>query len=715
MADYIELYKKYRPKRWEEVIGQKATVDSIRNAILSHTLPTGYLFSGTAGTGKALHKDTLIPTPTEFITMKELKVGDIVLGSNGKPCTVLRKYCPYDKNMYLVEFDNHENVKTSGGHLWEVLTRNDRLKLNKQNYDKVKTIISTEDMKDNLYVTKNKYKNYSIRKSLPIQYEEKELELHPYILGLWLGDGNSDRAWITKSDVDIESIKEYISNNLSEYSIVLANETKGNKSNFYKILKNGVSIRPLLAKLNLIKNKHIPNDYIYNSVNNRYELIRGLFDTDGTVEGTVKNNKNKGTKITFGQYGDDKKHIVDNVYLILSSLGFKVFYRTKQITTDVKGTKTYYIINFSVRDDITIFNLKRKQDRISLGEKIHDNYFINNITKIEDNPNDYFCIEVDSDNHLFLCTKSFIPTHNTTISLLLAKAVNCEHLDENGNPCNKCDTCKAIDNNSQLGFKYISMANDGSVNNVRRIMEDSFLAQPIKKKVFILDEVQNMSSEAQDSMLIGLEDTKQDTLFLCCTTNPEKIKDAILSRLQSRLLQEPTVKELAYNLFNIIKQEKANNSALISNLTEEQIKDFIAQSVKSANGSVRNSIRNLETLLSGGKISNSYNQKIIEVIRDRQIDALYLITPQMSSDGVNFAKALENLHRDFTDILRAKITNKPISYEETFSSKFCLIAIDEIGDTLKHIASKVIDSRILYEICVSKLIKYWEKLAKAGN
>ena len=87
----------------------------------------------------------------------------------------------------------------------------------------------------------------------------------------------------------------------------------------------------------------------------------------------------------------------------------------------------------------------------------------------------------------------------------------------------------------------------------------------------------------------------------------------------------------------------------------------------------------------------------------------------MSSDGVNFAKALENLHRDFTDILRAKITNKPISYGETFSSKFCLIAIDEIGDTLKHIASKVIDSRILYEICVSKLIKYWEKLAKAGN
>ena len=716
MADYIELYKKYRPKKWEEVIGQKATVDSIRNAILNNTLPTGYLFSGTAGTGKALHKDTLIPTPTGFITMGELKVGDIVLGSNGKPCIVLRKYCPHDKNMYVIDFDNHESVKTSGGHLWEVLTRNSRLKLNKNSYDTLKEVLSTEEMKDNVYVTKNKYKNYSIKKSLPVQYESKKLELHPYILGLWLGDGNSDRHWITKSEEDINAINEYLKNNLPNYSIKLVNETKGNKTNFYEILKDGKSIKPLLVKLNLIKNKHIPDDYIYNSISNRYNLIRGLFDTDGTVEGFLKSNKNKGTQITFGQYGDEKKHIVDNVYLILSSLGFKVFYRTKQVTTEVKGTKIFNYISFSVRNDVTIFNLKRKQDKVSLGQRVHDNYFITNITKIEDNPKDYFCIEVDSHNHLFLCTKSFIPTHNTTISLLLAKAVNCEHLDENGNPCNKCDSCKAIDDNSQLGFKYISMANDGSVDNIRRIMEDSFLSQPIKKKVFILDEVQNLSGAAQEAMLIGLEDTKQDTLFLCCTTNPEKIRPAILSRLQSRQLQEPNLKELAHNLLNIVKQEKQNNSTIIPpNLTEPQLKEYITQAVKSANGSVRNSVRNLETLLSGGKLGSSYNQKIIETIRDRQIDVIYLITPQMVSDGINFANALESLYKDFSEILQSKLTNQSVKYGETFTPKFCLIALEEIGNTLCQISSKVIDSRILYEICVAKLVKYWEKFNQKQN
>ena len=59
-----------------------------------------------------------------------------------------------------------------------------------------------------------------------------------------------------------------------------------------------------------------------------------------------------------------------------------------------------------------------------------------------------------------------------------------------------------------MGVKYITMAENGSADSIRKIMEESRLSQPIKKKVFILDETQNLSSAAQDAMLIGLEDKK---------------------------------------------------------------------------------------------------------------------------------------------------------------------------------------------------------------
>jgi hypothetical protein len=142
-----------------------------------------------------------------------------------------------------------------------------------------------------------------------IEYEEQLLGIDPYILGVWLGDGDSVRPGLTNIDIPIiEAWKNY--GESIGYNITTSN-TKERKTNVkigetpyiqnYYIVKpkgNGTNniFNDNLKKYNLIKNKHIPNEYLYNTIDNRLKLLAGLIDTDGslsrqTYEISQKNEK----------------------------------------------------------------------------------------------------------------------------------------------------------------------------------------------------------------------------------------------------------------------------------------------------------------------------------------------------------------------------------------------------------------------------------------
>ena len=287
----------------------------------------------------------------------------------------------------------------------------------------------------------------------------------------------------------------------------------------------------------------------------------------------------------------------------------------------------------------------------------------------------------------------------TTSAFILAKALNCEHIDENGNPCNKCETCKSIDEQTQIGIKYISMANNGSAEDVRKLMADARLSQPIKKQVFILDEVQNLSSAAQDAMLIGLESETIKTLFILCTTDPEKIKPAILSRVQQRTFSSIKTSELIKHLANIMKTE---------NLKGKFTKEQIIQAAQDANGSARNAIRNLELLMSDGVIRNSHAFDLCKAIIDGESVEVYKISNLISEEGQNYTKTTEELYKMFSKMLQIK-SNIEIedlklnSLSENTTGNFVLKALKELGDTLTYISNKAVEPRILMEIACTKL------------
>ena len=302
-------------------------------------------------------------------------------------------------------------------------------------------------------------------------------------------------------------------------------------------------------------------------------------------------------------------------------------------------------------------------------------------------------------------------TGKTTLALIVAKALNCENRRDDGHPCNECSTCKAIDNNSLLGIKYITMAENGSAESVRKIMEESRLSQPIKKKVFILDETQNLSSAAQDAMLIGLEDKKQKTLFIFCSTDPQKIKPAVMSRVQTRKLREPSIQELYHHLLSIVKQEP---EILQKFKSKEFSKESLIQCALMANGSVRNAIGNLESLISSGSIPTEYSTKVLEAIVTGNPLNVYTITNQMSQEGVDFNKTAEQIYKSLVDLFRnlngIELENSSlIDISTKLNIKTVPIMIDIISKTLLQVKNKVIDYKILYEVGFIKMLMAYKK------
>lgn len=218
-------------------------------------------------------------------------------------------------------------------------------------YEKAKTFLKRElprrsgcDKKgDIVKISINEYMKLSnnIRRyykgfSSGINFEENKIYINPYILGYWLGDGHSSGSGITTAEPEIvERFKKF-----TEKNNLLFKKIK-NSDYDYRVtsgLKNGPSNRNpfmnVLRKYNLINNKHIPDDYKFNSRENRLKLLAGLIDSDGYKQRNCYDFTLKSEKL------------VDDIIFVARSLGFKAFKKEcqKTCTNSSRGrvTGTYY-------------------------------------------------------------------------------------------------------------------------------------------------------------------------------------------------------------------------------------------------------------------------------------------------------------------------------------------------------------------------------------
>ena len=137
---------------------------------------------------------------------------------------------------------------------------------------------------------------------------------------------------------------------------------------------------------------------------------------------------------------------------------------------------------------------------------------------------------------------------------ILAKAVNCEHLEE-GNPCNSCEICREINAGASLDVYEIDAASNRGIEEIRALKESvRTLPAACRKKVYIIDEVHMLTKEAFNALLKTLEEPPSHVLFILATTEPEKIPLTILSRCQRYEFHRISVEDIKQHLLYIAKE-----------------------------------------------------------------------------------------------------------------------------------------------------------------
>ena len=144
----------------------------------------------------------------------------------------------------------------------------------------------------------------------------------------------------------------------------------------------------------------------------------------------------------------------------------------------------------------------------------------------------------------------------TTCARILAKALNCEHLTENFEPCNSCKSCKDFNNNASMNIYELDAASNSGVEDMRSLVEQVRIPpQGGKYKIYIIDEVHMLSTNAFNAFLKTLEEPPSHAIFILATTEKHKIIPTILSRCQIFDFRRITVEDIIHHLEFVAKSE----------------------------------------------------------------------------------------------------------------------------------------------------------------
>ena len=385
--------------------GHKAPFDFIADLFFERVKNVLGFASRTAG--KALAVDTPILTTSGWSTMGEIEVGDYVFGPDGKPTRVYTTSgVQENRNCFEVTFSTGETIVADEEHLWEV--RRAREKENvvldtKQMYEEQEEWDSTQN--------KNYKKLFWVERTKPLEFPEKSVDVNPYVLGVWLGDGCKSNNTFCSEDPEIpERVRLFT----EVADCGLTNSTGSCRTyripNFrrdaYAYFGQTTEYREDGRRRPRRIEKYVPENYLYGSVEQRLELLKGLLDTDGYASGTKP----------AGEFSSTDKSLADAVFWLLRSFGEKPWLSDRGPgKLHGKEYKNVWRVGWSFLDT-NPFALPRKRERVFFSKKGRDHAIVS-IKPCETVP--VKCIGVENERRLFLAGRSLIPTHNTWNTAIL--------------------------------------------------------------------------------------------------------------------------------------------------------------------------------------------------------------------------------------------------------------------------------------------------------
>ncbi|WP_026127979.1 replicative DNA helicase [Nocardiopsis lucentensis] len=433
--------------------------------------------------GKALALDTPVPTPDGWTTMGDVEVGDEVLAADGTPTRVVAATeVMVDRPSYEVTFDDGTKVVADAEHQWLTDTRASRRAAQeaRSRGDATPRVLpavrTTREIERTLRLeTADRRLNHSVANAEPLDLPERELPLPPYFLGVWLGEGASAAARVTTTDPEVLTnieaeglVTKPVGSTGMAYGVFLPEEDTapveracvvcgtlftpklphvrscgqscGGKARFVSdpvphtscancgrpcfgqsrcrdCIRDHGSVQALLRSTGVLGDKHIPDLYLRASLRQRRALLAGLLDSDGSVnaDGSI-------------QFAVTNERLAKGFRELAHSLGYRTGMFAKRVGGRCEGSSTCYTITFGSRREVFGIERKRAEHRErGEGRKYRriDSRFITDARRVDSVP--VRCIQVEHPDHLFLATRSMIPTHNSTLALDFARAASIKH------------------------------------------------------------------------------------------------------------------------------------------------------------------------------------------------------------------------------------------------------------------------------------------------
>lgn len=321
--------------------------------------------------------------------------------------------------------------------------------------------------------------------------------------------------------------------------------------------------------------------------------------------------------------------------------------------------------------------------------------------------------------YLFCGTRG---TGKTTIAKILAKAVNCEH-PVDGNPCNECEMCRAINNQNSMNVIEIDAASNNGVDNIREIVEEvQYSPTQGKYKVYIIDEVHMLSTGAFNALLKTLEEPPSYVIFILATTEAHKIPITILSRCQRYDFKRITIDVIADRLKELTDKEGI--------VAEDKAIRYVA---KAADGSLRDGLSLLDQCIAFylgqeltydkvlevlGAVDTEVFGKMFRYIADSQVVPAIELLEELIINGREIAQFVTDFTWYLRNLLLIKTSQEAPSIIDASTEQMMILKQDsehcdtemlmryirvlsELSNQIKYASQK----RVLVEVALIKLCK----------
>ena len=280
----------------------------------------------------------------------------------------------------------------------------------------------------------------------------------------------------------------------------------------------------------------------------------------------------------------------------------------------------------------------------------------------------------------------------TTIARIFAKAIRCEDLSPEGEPCLKCNSCLTIDSGNSLDYIEVDGASNNSVDDIRDLIENvQYLPANGKYKVYVIDEVHMLSVNAFNALLKTLEEPPEHVVFIFATTDPQKLIGTVLSRCQRFDFKNSSIEDSKSLIKYIAENEGISfeNDLIIDELAKQgkgSFRDSLSLFDQVLSLSNSNTISEEAMKLSLGIASRDSVNKIIEAILEKDREKVKSLFMEIMSENVDLKvfllQVLDRVYAVVSNVDRNGNFTNSLGINNEVLSKVTLIEVMWIYESL---------------------------------